>query len=121
MPLTMNSGGYLMLAGTNGYSGGTTVTSGTIEVDGPAAMPSVGILTITGTNSEVVLDDIVTASAPDETASQPAVTAVAAASTAASRCGSEILEAKEHGLAGVNTAGGVAVGAAAPAGVGGGA
>ena len=111
VPLTLNSGGYLMLAGTNGYSGGTTVTSGTIEVDGPAAMPSVGILTITGTNSEVVLDDIVTASAPDETASQPAVTAVAAANTSSLPLWERILEAKEHGLAGVNTAGGVAVGA----------
>ena len=34
------------MAGSNTYTGGTTVTSGTLEFSTPDAMPSAGILTI---------------------------------------------------------------------------
>ena len=111
--MTVSGTGTLVLAGTNNFSGGTTVTSGTVEVNGPQAV-GFGILTITGTKSEVVLDDIVTASAPEETVSQAAATAVAADTGSVSLpLWERIQAAKQHGLAGGGAVG--AVGAAAPA------
>jgi fibronectin-binding autotransporter adhesin len=38
--------GTLILTGTNTYTGGTTVTTGTLEFASPAALPSVGIINI---------------------------------------------------------------------------
>ncbi len=47
------SGGALDLSGTNTYSGGTTITAGTLQVGSTAALPGTGLLTI---NSGGLLD-----------------------------------------------------------------
>ncbi|MFZ5783588.1 MAG: autotransporter domain-containing protein [Pseudomonadota bacterium] len=46
--LTLQGGGTLILAGTNSYSGGTTVTAGTLQLGSASAFPSGGALTVNG-------------------------------------------------------------------------
>jgi phosphatidylinositol-3-phosphatase len=48
--LEMSGKGILILSGSNSYTGGTTVTAGTLEITNPAALPEGGRLTI-GTNA----------------------------------------------------------------------
>ena len=52
--LSLNGGGTLILSGSNGYGGGTTALSGTLELTDAAALPSTGVLTI-GDGTQVVL------------------------------------------------------------------
>ncbi len=47
------SGGAMVLSGTNTYSGGTTISAGTLQAGNNAALPSNGLLTI---NSGGLLD-----------------------------------------------------------------
>ena len=119
MPLTLSGTGTLVLTGLDSYSAGTTVTSGTLDFDGPASLPGLGIMTITGTNSEVVLDDLVTA-APAAADSEPAAAAAPAVDTGATSIGggistllARIRAARDAGSAGGGAVG--AVGAGAPA------
>ena len=92
--------GILVLAGTTPIAAARRSPAARSRFDGPQAV-GFGILTITGTKSEVVLDDIVTASAPEETVSQAAATAVAADTGSVSLpLWERIQAAKQHGLAG---------------------
>ena len=70
------------------YAGGTAITDGTLEFDGPAALSNSGILTITGTNSEVVLEDLAGEEGPSIAVGQPAVADAAADSASTDAAGS---------------------------------
>ena len=128
LPLTVSGSGLLVLAGTNTYTGGTTVTGGTLEFSTPESMPTASILTIQS-GGEVVLGDLVDA-APSTADGLPAVADVAAdnagspsstiagAGAISSTSGisallARIRAAQAAGLAAEDAAG--AVGAAAPA------
>ena len=63
MALTKSDTGLLVLAGTNTYTGGTTVSSGTLDFSTPAATPSAGIVTV-NPGGYVVLGALVGASSP---------------------------------------------------------
>ena len=63
MALTKSDSGLLVLAGTNTYTGGTTVSSGTLDFSTPAATPSEGILTV-NPGGYVVLGALVGISSP---------------------------------------------------------
>ena len=52
--LSVSGGGALILSGTSGYSGGTTVNAGTLAVTAASALPSSGLLTI-GSGGRLVL------------------------------------------------------------------
>ena len=52
----------MVLTGTNKYTGGTTVSGGTLDFAGPAASPTAGILSV-NSGGYVVLGTLVTASA----------------------------------------------------------
>ena len=74
--VSLIGGGELVLSGSANYTGGTTVASGTLDFATPESMPSTGILDIER-GGEVVLGALL----GDSNDSEPAVTAVAAAST----------------------------------------
>ena len=61
--LVMSGSGTQVLAGTNTYTGGTTVSSGTLDFAGPEATPSEGIVTV-NPGGYVVLGALVGASSP---------------------------------------------------------
>ena len=63
MALTKSDTGLLVLAGTNTYTGGTTVSSGTLDFSTPAATPSAGIVTV-NPGGYVVLGALSGASSP---------------------------------------------------------
>jgi autotransporter-associated beta strand protein len=44
--VALAGGGFLVLSGSNTYTGGTTLSSGTIEFVGPQALPATGVLTV---------------------------------------------------------------------------
>ena len=46
--LSVSGGGELILSGTSGYTGGTTVNGGTLAITTSAALPSSGLVTISG-------------------------------------------------------------------------
>jgi autotransporter-associated beta strand protein len=62
--LTQAGTGTLVLSGTNSYSGGTFVTSGTLEIAGADALPSGRNLTIAARGRVVLRGGLNTASAP---------------------------------------------------------
>jgi autotransporter-associated beta strand protein len=55
--LTLSGSGTLILSGSNDYSGGTTVTGGTLNVNSAQALPTTGMLVV-GRNGRVVLGNI---------------------------------------------------------------
>ena len=67
----------MILTGANDYSGGTTVSGGTLDFAGPTALSTTGILTIQS-GGRVVLDDLVGAAAPSTAECMPAAEDVAA-------------------------------------------
>ena len=81
--VTLTGGGELILSGPDKYTGGTTVTGGTLDFASPAALSSSGIVTIQS-GGEVVLDDAAAAAATFTSDSEPAVADVAADSTSIS-------------------------------------
>ena len=44
--LSFGGGGELILSGSNSYTGGTTVLSGTLDLTSPAALPGIGVLIV---------------------------------------------------------------------------
>ena len=54
LALNESGSGRLVLSGTNAYSGGTTVSSGTLDIAGSASLPSSGVLVV-GRSGMVVL------------------------------------------------------------------
>ena len=52
--LSLSGGGELILSGTNTYTGGTTVNGGTLDFASPAAVSSIGTITV-GRGGRVVL------------------------------------------------------------------
>ena len=54
LALVLSGSGALTLSGTNSYSGGTTVTSGTLNISSEQALPSAGVLVV-GRSGRVVL------------------------------------------------------------------
>ena len=55
--LTLSGSGTLILSGSNDYSGGNTVTGGTLNVNSAQALPTTGMLVV-GRNGRVVLGNI---------------------------------------------------------------
>ena len=86
--LAVAGGGQLVLSGTNVYTGGTTVSSGTLSVAAASALPSAGVLVV-GRSGRVVLGNnptfgaaaLLIASAPEVTDSGVALMGVAAPAT----------------------------------------
>ncbi len=72
--VTKTAAGALVLTGTNTYTGGTTVTSGTLDFATPDAMPSTGIVTVPA-GCEVALGALSGASSPATDATETAVDA----------------------------------------------
>jgi autotransporter-associated beta strand protein len=78
--LSLGGGGTLVLAGASGYSGGTAVANGTLDVSSAQALPSTGVL-VAGRSGLVVLgNSLGSASLAD---SSPVVYSDAAASSIA--------------------------------------
>ena len=69
--LNVSGPGTVVLTGTNKYTGGTTVSGGTLDFAGPAATPSTGIVTVKA-GGYVVLGALVTAPASAENSDDPA-------------------------------------------------
>ena len=44
--VTLNGSGKLVLSGSDSYTGGTTVASGTVQFTSPEAVPTTGIVTV---------------------------------------------------------------------------
>ena len=61
--LSKTDSGILVLSGTNKYTGGTTVTAGTLDFASPAASPTAGILTVKA-GGYVALGALLGASSP---------------------------------------------------------
>ena len=76
--MTLLGGGELILSGSDRYTGGTTVTSGTLDFSTPESMPTAGILTI-ASGGEVALGALV----DNSNDSEPAVAAVATGNASA--------------------------------------
>jgi autotransporter-associated beta strand protein len=55
--LGLSGSGTLLLSGSDSYSGGTTVSSGTLDVNSAQALPTAGLLVV-GRNGRVVLGNI---------------------------------------------------------------
>ena len=88
MPLTMTGPGVLVMAGSNSYTGGTTVLSGTLDFSTPESMPSTGILDIES-GGEVVLGALLDCggdSEPSATAAAEGASSVASAQSGLNRC-----------------------------------
>ena len=66
--LIKTGGGTLILAGSDTYSGGTSVTGGALELGSPAALPSGGALSV-GADAALIFDSF---ASPTITASVPA-------------------------------------------------
>jgi autotransporter-associated beta strand protein len=77
--LTMNGPGKLVLGGTNGFNGGTTVLSGTLVLAGPSALPDGSNLAV-GANVASLFGAVIAAA---NVASVPADAAASAAASGA--------------------------------------
>ena len=94
--LTKAGSGTLLLAGDNAYTGGTTVTNGTLEIAATIAIAPSSVLTIAG-SGEVVLDDLVGAAAPSTAESESAPVELAAENASVST------GSTGNGLGGIST------------------
>ncbi len=80
--LSKTDSGILVLSGTNKYTGGTTVTAGTLDFASPAASPTAGILTVKA-GGYVALGALSGASSPAVDGQQGPAPDAAAADTVA--------------------------------------
>ena len=75
-PLSLNNG-TLLLSGSNSYTGGTTVSSGTLEVASPAALPSEGIINVGRSGAVSLLGLLVLPDVASPNVSQASIDTVA--------------------------------------------
>ena len=91
LSLSFSGGGELILSGTDAYSGGTNITGGTLDIAAASALPTSGLVAISGGGRLVLgsgtgIGALLTASSP---ISSDAVALSAAASAPATISGSE--------------------------------
>ena len=119
MALSKSDSGLLVLAGTNTYTGGTTVSSGTLDFSTPDATPSVGIVTVEP-GGYVVLGALLGASSPatetnaTETASEASETSGTVATTSPASAGGDVASGGEDWLGGTGSKAEGAAAAAVP-------
>ncbi len=80
--ISFSGGGVLVLSGPDTYTGGTTVSGGTLDFANPAAVPTTGILNV-GRSGSVDLTSLLAASAPAGDGQQDPVSDMADADAAA--------------------------------------